>query len=186
MKRFLSALVLTVLISAAAKAEEVVFSFRGTVHELDGEFNYFTGQQFEITYSFDRAAVDADPGDARSGRYIGAIKSGSLTIFTRNRVLTWSVKPDEPYNIIEVKNLEGLDSYSASASICGLEAGNDIPASFILELTDDKADALNNDGLPASLKSSSFGLNRIVLFTFVGSTKHIYSTIGVITSDSAP
>ena len=94
MKRFLSALVMVVLSSIAAKAEEVIFSFRGTVHELDGEFNYFAGQPFEITYSFDRATNDADPGDPKSGQYVGAIKSGSLTIFTRNRTLTWAVKPD--------------------------------------------------------------------------------------------
>jgi hypothetical protein len=88
MKRLLSAVAMVAMICIAAKAEEVVFSFRGTVHELDGEFNYFTGQPFEITYSFDGATNDADPSDPKSGKYIGAIKSGSLTIFTRNRTLT--------------------------------------------------------------------------------------------------
>jgi hypothetical protein len=186
MKRLLSAVAMVTMICIAAKAEEVVFSFRGTVHELDGEFNYFTGQPFEITYSFDRATNDADPSDPKSGKYIGAIKSGSLTIFTRNRTLTWAIKPDGPYNIIEAKNGDASDSYSAGASISGLETGNEIPASFIIELTDDRATALSNDALPSSLKISSFGLQRIVQFTFVGAAKHTYSTIGVITSDSAP
>jgi hypothetical protein len=186
MKHFLSVLAIAVMMSPAAKAEEVLFSFRGTVHELDGEFNYFTGQTFEITYSFDSATKDADPRDPKSGQYIGAIKSGSLTIFTRNRTLSWAIEPDVPYNIIEVKNLDALDSYSASGSVSGLEAENEIPASFLIELTDDKATALNNDGLPSSLKTSSFGLQRIVHFTFIGSTKYSYSTIGVITSDSTP
>jgi hypothetical protein len=173
------------MICIAAKAEEVVFSFGGTVHELDGEFNYFTGQPFEITYSFERTTSDADPNDPQSGQYIGAIKSGTLTIFTRYRTLTWTVKPEGPCNVIEVKNLDTSDSYSASASISGLEAGNEIPASFIIELTDDKATALSHDGLASSLRISSFGLQRIVQFTFIGSTKHTYSTIGIITSNNS-
>jgi hypothetical protein len=185
MKRLLNALAVVVIICIMAKAEEVTFSFRGTVHELDGEFNYFTGQPFEITYSFDRATNDSDPGN-QSGRYIGAIKSGSLTIFTRERTLTWAVKPDGFYNMIEVSNLDAVDSYSAGASISGMESGNEIPASFIVELTDDKATALSNDELPASLKIPSFGLHRVVQFTFVGITKHTYSTIGVITSYKTP
>ena len=117
MKLLLSALVMVAMICIAAKAEEVIFSFGGTVHELDGEFNYFTGQPFEITYSFDRATNDADPGDPKSGQYVGAIKSGSLTIYTRNRTLTWAVKPEGPCNFIEAKNLDALDSYSAGARI---------------------------------------------------------------------
>jgi hypothetical protein len=183
MKHLLSVLAMIVIISTAAKADEVIFSFGGT---LDGEFNYFTGQPFEITYSFDRTTNDADPRDPKSGQYVGAIKSGRLTIFTRNRTLIWAIKPERPHNIIEVKNGDASVSYSASASISGLEAGNEIPASFVIELTDDKATALNNDALPASLKASSFGLQRIVRFSFIGSTKYTYSTIGIITSDSAP
>ena len=186
MKRLLSAFFMVAMMCIAAKAEEVTFSFRGTVHELDGEFNYFTGQPFEITYSFDRATKDADPSDPKSGQYLGAINSGSLTIFTRNRTLTWAVKPDGPYNLIEVKNLDARDSYSAGASISGLEVGNEIPASFIIELTDDKATALSNDALPSSLKISSFGLQRIVQFTFIGSTKYTYSAMGILTSDNPP
>ena len=61
MKRVLSALVMVIIICITAKAEEVTFSFRGTVHELDGEFNYFAGQPFEITYSFERTTKDVDP-----------------------------------------------------------------------------------------------------------------------------
>lgn len=137
MKRILSALILVIVVCITAKAEEVIYSFGGTVHELDGEFNYFAGQPFEITYSFERTTNDVDPGDPKSGQYIGAIKSGNLTIFTRDRTLTWVVKPDEPTNIIEVKNLDAVDSYSASASISGLEVGNEIPASFIIELIDE-------------------------------------------------
>jgi hypothetical protein len=186
MKHLLSALVMAAMICITAKAEEVIFSFGGTVHELDGEFNYFTGQPFEITYSFNRTTNDANPSDPESGQYIGAIKSGSLTIFTRDGALTWTVKPDGPYNIIEVKNLDAVDSYSASASISGPEAGNEIPASFIIELIDEKATALNNDALPASLKMASFGAQRIVRFTFIGVAKYTFSTIGIITSDNAP
>jgi hypothetical protein len=186
MKRLLIAVFMVAMICIAARAEEVTFSFRGTVHELDGEFNYFTGQPFEIIYSFDRTTKDADPSDPKSGQYIGAIKSGSLTIFTRDRTFTWAIKPDGPSNIIEAKNLDALDSYSASASISGLKTGNEIPASFIIELTDDKATALSNDALPSSLQISSFGLQRIVHFTFVGAAKHTHSTIGIITSDNAP
>jgi hypothetical protein len=185
MKRFLIALPIALMICAAAKAEEAIFSFRGTVHELDGEFNYFTGQVFEITFSVELTTNDANPGDPKTGQYLGAIKSGSLTIFTRDRTLTWIVEPDGPDNIIEVNNFEKLDSYSASASISGQKAGNDIPASFLVELVDDKATALDNDKLPSSLKTSSFGSQRIVLFTFIGITKYRYSTIGILTSDNA-
>ena len=185
MRRLLGALVMVAMICVTAEAEEAVFSFGGTVHELDGEFNYFAGQPFEITYSFDRTTNDTNPSDPESGQYIGAIKSGSLTIFTRDRTLTWAVTPDGPYNIIEVKNLDALDSYSAGATISGLEVGNEIPASFIVELIDDKGTAFSSDGLPSSLDISSFGLQRIVQFTFVGAAKHAFSTIGVITSNSA-
>lgn len=186
MKRLRSALIVVAMFCIPAKAEEVIFSFGGTVHELDGEFNYFTGQPFEITYSFDRATKDADPGDPGSGQYIGAIKSGRLTIFTRNRTLTWAMKPDGPCNIIGVKNLDALDAYSVCADISGLEFGNEIPASFIIELIDDRAVALGNEELPASLKISSFGFQRIVKFTFIGAAKHTHATIGILTSVSAP
>jgi hypothetical protein len=95
------------------------------------------------------------------------------------------VKPDGPDNIIEVKNHDALDSYAASASISGPEGGYEIPASFIIELTDDRSIALNDDKLPSSLRAASFGSHRIVHFTFTGITKYRYSTIGIITSDSA-
>jgi hypothetical protein len=186
MKRLLIVLGMILVFCIAAKAEEVVFSFRGTVHELDGEFNYFTGLPFEITYVFDPATNDANPDDTESGRYPGAIKSGSLAIFTRNGTLTWYVNPDGPGNIIEVKNLDAMDSYAAGASISGLEAGNDIPAAFIIEMTDDRAAALRNDMLPSSLNLASFGSQRIVQFTFIGITKSTYSTIGIITSGNTP
>ena len=186
MRHLLNALVLVAMICVTAKAEEVTFSFRGTVHEMDGEFNYFTGQPFEITYTFERTTKDADPSDPKSGQYIGAIKSGSLAIFTRDRTLTWAVNPDGPENIIEVKKLDKVDSYSASVSISGLETGNGIPAAFTLELIDDKASALINDALPASLKIGSFGSQRIVHFTFVGITKYTFTTLGILTSGNAP
>jgi hypothetical protein len=101
MKHLLSGLVIAILICSAAKGEEVTFSFRGTIHELDGEFSYFTGHPFEITYSFDTTTDDANPGDSESGRYAGAIRSGSLTIFAANETFKWVVEPDGPENIGE-------------------------------------------------------------------------------------
>jgi len=85
MKHLLSALVMVIVICISAKAEEVTFTFRGTVHELDTEFAYFGGRPFEITYSFERTTKDANPGDTESGRYVGAIKSGRLTLFGDGR-----------------------------------------------------------------------------------------------------
>ena len=186
MRRLWNALAMIIMICITAKAEEAVFSFRGTVYEMDGEFNYFTGNPFEITYSFERTTSDSNPGDLKSGQYIGAIKSGSLTIVTRNRTLTWNIQPDGPFNLIEVNNLAKLDSYSAGASISGPEHGHEIPASFVVELVDDQATALGSDALPSSLNIPSFGSQRIVHFTFVGITKYTYSTIGVITSANTP
>ena len=186
MRHLLNAFVLFIMSCIAAKAEEVTFSFGGTVHEMDGEFNYFTGQPFEITYTFERNTSDSNPSDPKSGQYIGAIKSGSLTIFTRDKTLIWAVNPDGPDNIIEVKKLDKVDAYSASVSISGLAVGNGIPAAFTIELIDDKAAALNNDELPSSLKIASFGSQRIVHFTFVGITKYTFTTLGILTSWNAP
>ena len=64
MKSLLSALGTAALICIPVLGEEVTFSFRGTVHELDGEFSYFSGQPFEITYSFENTTGDAVPEDA--------------------------------------------------------------------------------------------------------------------------
>ena len=71
MKHFLGVLVVVVMGCIPAIGEEVTFSFRGTVHELDGEFSYFTGHRFEIIYSFENTTEDADLSDPESGRYEG-------------------------------------------------------------------------------------------------------------------
>jgi hypothetical protein len=134
MKRLLSALVMVIMIYISAKGEEAIFRFKGTIHEIDGEFSLFTGQPFEITYSFEFTTDDANPGDPRTGKYVGAIKSGSLTILAGSKSFRWVVKPDGPNNSIEVKKLDAEDSYSASASLSGPAGGNEIPASFIVEL----------------------------------------------------
>jgi hypothetical protein len=184
MQRHLSVLVMVILIGAFAKAEEVTFTFRGTVHELDTEFSYFGGRPFEITYSFERTTKDANPGDPESGRYIGAIESGRLTLFGDGKTYNWVIKPDGPNNIIEVKHLKNADSYSVSASISG--SGNDIPLAFTIELIDDSATALGNDALPSSLKLKSFDYQKFARFTFTGALKHSYSALGIITSGNTP
>jgi len=186
MKHLLSALAIVIMLGISAKGEEVTFSLRGTVHELDGEFSFFSGQSFEIIYSFERKTDDANPDDPESGSYIGAIKSGSLTIFTRNETFNWVVEPDGPNNIIEVKNLDTADSYVASASVSGPVVGDEIPAYFVIELIDGDATALSNDELPSSLEIPSFDHQRVAELTFVGETKYVYSTLGIITSGSAP
>lgn len=186
MKHLLSVFVAVILICGAAKGEEVTFSFRGTVHEMDGEFNYFTGHPFEITYSFDTTTEDAHPNDPESGSYAGAIKSGSLTIFAARETLKWIVEPDGSQNIIETKNLDTTDSYMASVSIAGPAVGGEIPATFIIELIDSDANALSNDDLPSSLDILSFDRQRIAKFTFTGSRQLNYATWGIITSAGTP
>jgi hypothetical protein len=186
MKRLLGALVTVIIICNFAKAEDVTFTLRGIIHELDTEFSYFGGRPFEITYTFERATKDANSGDPDTGRYVGAIKSGSLTLFGDGKTCKWVIKPDGPNNIIEVKLLKNAVSYAASASISGEESGNEIPATFIIELTDDSATALSNDALPPSLKLKSFTFQKLVAFTFTGSLKHVYSAFGVITSGNTP
>lgn len=186
MKHLLSGLVIAILICSAAKGEEVTFSFRGTIHELDGEFSYFTGHTFEITYSFDTTTDDANPSDSELGRYTGAIRSGRLNIFAANETFTWVVEPDGPENIIEAKNLDRADSYTASASISGPAVGGEIPATFIVELIDRDAHALSNDALPSSLEFLSFDRQRAVKFTFIGSRQLHYATWGIITSANTP
>jgi hypothetical protein len=186
MKRLLSALAMVMIICILAKAEEVTFAFKGTIHELDTEFSHFGGRPFEITYSFERTTEDANPGEPKSGRYVGAIKSGSLTIFADGKTYNWVIKPDGPNNIIEVKHLKNADSYSASASVSSSGSGNEIPVTFIVELIDDSATALDSDALPSSLKLKSFDFQKIVRFTFTGALQHIYSTWGIITSGNTP
>jgi hypothetical protein len=185
MKHLLSVLVMVIIICASAKAEEVTFTFKGTVHELDTEFSYFGGRPFEITYSFERKTEAANSGESESDRYVGAIKSGSLTLFADSKTYHWAILPDGPGNIIEVKHLKNAVTYSASASISGKESGNEIPAVFSVELIDDSATALGNDAFPSSLKLKSFFL-KFVRFTFTGSLQHSYSAFGVITSGNTP
>jgi hypothetical protein len=186
MKHLLNTLVLAIVICISAKAEEVTFTFRGTVHELDTEFSYFGGRPFEITYTFERTTKDANPGEPESGRYVGAIKSGSLTIFGDGKTCNWVIMPDGPNNIIEVKHLKNADSYSAGASVSGQGSGNEIPVSFIIELIDESATALGSDALPSSLKLKSFDSPKIIRLTFTGSLQHIYYAWGVITSGNTP
>ena len=82
MKHLLSGLVAVILICSAAKGEEVTFSFRGTIHETDGEFSYFTGHPFEITYSFDTATDDADPAAHHFDRSISRPPVETVTCST--------------------------------------------------------------------------------------------------------
>ncbi len=184
MKHFLGALVIVLVISIPVNGEEITFSFRGTVHEMDGELNYFTGQTFELTYSFECATYDADPDDPESGRYLGAIKSGTLTLYKDSVPVEWIIEPDGSHNFIEVKNLDSKDAYSASVSISGPVTGDDIPAYFIVELTDNDATAFQNDALPSSLEIQSFSDQRIVRLTFIVGPQ-TYTTIGVITDGGA-
>jgi hypothetical protein len=186
MKHFLSTLVIVTVFCISAKGEEVTFRFRGTVHELDGQFSYFTGQPFEIIYSFESRTADADPNDPESGSYIGAIKSGTLTIFRDSEPFSWVVEPDGPHNIIEVKNLDTADSYSAGVSVSGPVVGSEIPAYFQIELIDRDATALSNDELPSSLEIPSFDFQSTVRFTFIGARESVYSTLGIITSGNTP
>jgi len=186
MKHLLGGLVVVVLSCIPAIGVEVTFSFRGTVHELDGEFSYFTGHRFEIIYSFENTTEDADLSDPGSGRYIGAIKSGSLTIYTDNGPFNWAVEPDGLHNIIEVKILDAAVSYSAGANVSGPAVGKEIPAHFQIELTDRDAAALRNDALPSSLEIVSFDNNAIVKLTFIGARQAVYSTLGIITSCDTP
>lgn len=186
MKHLLSTLVVFTVICISAKGEEVTFRFRGTVHELDGQFSYFTGQPFEIIYSFESTTADANPNDPESGSYIGAIKSGTLTIYKDSEPYNWVVEPDGPHNIIEVKNFDTTDSYSAGATVSGPVGGSEIPAYFQIELIDGDATALNNDALPSSLEIPSFDYQSTVRFTFVGARQSVYSTLGIITSGNTP
>jgi hypothetical protein len=186
MKQFLSALAVIALICLPVAGEEVAFSFRGTIHELDGEFSYFTGQTFEIRYSFERTTDDVEPGDRRSGLYLGAIKSGTLTISRGEEYLTWVLKPEESPNFIEVRNLDTEDAYSASASASGPLEGGAIPIAFIVELMDGNATAVDSDALPSALNIESFPHQRIVRFAFIASDQNTYRTVGVITSANTP
>ncbi len=186
MKRLLSSLFTVILICISAKAEEVTFTFAGIIHELDTEFYHFGGRPFQITYSFERTAKDANPGDPESGKYSGAIKSGSLTVFADNKTYRWVIRPDGPDNLIEVKHLKNLYSYSAGASISGQGSGNDVTATFIVELTDDSAAGLGNDALPSSLRLRSFGNQKIVRFTFMGPSQRIFYAFGIIMHGDTP
>ncbi len=186
MKYLLSVLAIVIMIGTSAQGEELTFRFRGTIHELDGEFSFFSGQPFEIIYSFENTTHDANPHDSESGSYRGAIKSGILTIFTGSESFSWVVEPDISHNIIEVKNLDTADSYLAGASVSGPDVGRKIPTYFLIGLMDKDATALSNDGLPSSLEIPSFDQHRIVQFTFIGARQSVYSTLGIITSGEAP
>ncbi len=186
MKRLLSSLFTVVLICISAKAEEVAFTFSGIIHELDTEFYHFGGRPFQVSYSFDRTAKDADPGNPGSGKYIGAIKSGSLTVYADDKTYHWAIQPEGPDNLIEVKNLKNADSYSAGASISGQGPGNEITATFNVELTDDSAAALGSDALPSSLRLMSFGAQKIVKFTFMGPSQRIFYAFGIIMHGDTP
>jgi hypothetical protein len=186
MKIILSALGIFILICISAKAEEVAFTFSGTLHELDTEFGDFGGRPFEITYTFESATKDANPRDPECGKYIGSIKSGSLTIYADGNTFHWVIKPEEPNNFIEVKHVKNADSYSASANVSGQETGNTIPVTFIIELISENTAALSNDALPSTLKLKSFNSQRIVKFTFTGPMQHVYGTWGIITSGNTP
>jgi|GEM_PF-1370848 len=186
MKHLLSTLFMISMICISAKGEEVTFRFRGTVHELDGQFSYFTGRPFEIIYSFESTTDDADPNDPESGSYIGAIKSGTLTIFKDSESFNWVVEPDGPHNIIEVKNLDTADSYSAGVSVSGPVDESEIPVFFLIELIDRDATALGNDELPSSLVITAFDYQSTVRFTFIGARQYVYSTLGIITSSDTP
>jgi hypothetical protein len=185
MKYLLSALATVLMICITANAEEVTFSFRGTLHELDGEYSFFTGQPFEITYSFESETHDADPDNTDSGSYVGAIRSGAFTIYIGGKSFNWVVEPDGPHNIIEVKNLETEDSYSAGVAISDPVDGSEIPASFLVQLIDGGGTAISSDALPLSLEMSSFN-HSIVQFTFIGRRQSVYSTWGIITSGNVP
>jgi hypothetical protein len=185
MRHFLSVLAISTMICISAKAEEVTFTFRGTVHELDSEFYHFGGRPFEITYTFERTTKNSNSGGPESSNYIGAINSGRLTIYADTKPCTWVINPDGPGNVIEVKHLKNSHSYTAGANISG-QAGNEVPATFIVELTDDSAAALSNNVLPASLNLESFGSRRIVRFTFTGASKVVFYGFGIITSGDTP
>jgi hypothetical protein len=186
MKRLLITLIVLFMFGITAKGEEITFAFQGTIHELDTEFYHFGGRPFEITYSFERTTKDANVGQSESGRYIGAIKSGTLTIYAENRPYHWVIRPDGPNNIIEIKHHKNADSYSASASISAQGPGNEVPATFIVELVDDSATALSNNGLPSALKLKSFDSLKVVKFTFAGAKQNIFYAFGIITSANTP
>lgn len=185
MKNVLGVFAMVFLLGASARGEEVTFSFRGTVHEMDGEFLYLSGHPFELTFAFDRATGDTRPGDPGSGSYVGAIRSGTLVIFNGREYYRWEIRPGGQDNFIEVKNLREADSFIASAALTGFIYENEIPAHFYVEWTDRDGTAFDGDGLPASLEAASFG-QRHVHLTFIGVRKHVYSTLGVVTSSSTP
>jgi hypothetical protein len=189
MNYLLSVLVTAVVMCVSAGAKEVTFSFRGTLHEMDGEYSYFSGQPFEIIYSFDSKTDDDDPDDPDRGRYIGAITSGSLTIFSGSGFSRWIVEPYGPQNIIEVKKRDTAGSYHASASVSGPVDESEIPVYFQIRLKGTGAAALSASGnaaLPASLHLHSFDEHRIVEFTFIGLSGYVYSTWGIVTSGETP
>jgi hypothetical protein len=186
MKHLLSTLVAFFIFGVPIKGEEIAFTFQGTIHELDTEFYHFGGRPFELAYSFERTTKDADAGQSESGRYLGAIKSGSLTIYAENRPYHWSIRPDGPGNIIEIKHHKNADSYSASASISPQGPGNEVPATFVVELVDDSATALDNNSLPSALKLKSFDSLKVVKFTFTGLKQNIFYAFGIITSANTP
>lgn len=185
MKRLPGLMVMVVLLGVSARGEEVTFGFRGTVHEMDGEFLYLSGHPFELTFTFERATGDSRPGDPGSGSYVGAIRSGALVVFNGLEYFRWEVGPGGQDTFIEVRNLRGADSFIASAPLSGFIYENEIPAHVYVEWTDRDGAAFDGDGLPASLDAASFE-QRHVHLTFIGVRKHVYSTLGVVTSSRTP
>jgi hypothetical protein len=185
MKNLRGLIVMVFLLGVSARGEEVTFGFRGTVHEMDGEFLYLSGHPFELTFTFERATGDSRPGDPESGSYVGAIRSAALVIFNGREYYRWDLRPGGQDDFIEVKNLPGADSFIASAALSGFIYENEIPAHFYVEWTDRDGAAFAGDGLPPSLDKEAFE-QRLVHLTFIGVRKHVYSTLGVVTSSNTP
>ncbi|NLV31756.1 MAG: hypothetical protein GXY47_11460 [Acidobacteria bacterium] len=185
MEKLLGLFAMTFLLGASARGEEVTFSFRGTVHEMDGEFLYLSGHPFELTFTFERTTDDGRPGDPESGSYVGALRSGALVVYNGQEYYRWEIGPGGQDNFIEVRNLPGADSFVASAALSGSIYENEIPAHFYVEWIDRDGVEFDGDGLPATLEAASFE-QRHVHLTFIGIRKHVYSTLGVVTSSSTP
>ncbi len=173
------------MLCVTAGAEEVTFGFRGLVHEMDGEFSYLSGHPFEITLTFETTADDARPEDPAAGSYIGAIKSGTLVVYSGRGDFGWTVKPGGHDTFIEIKNQDTADSFIAAAPVSGRVYNNDISAHFVIEMIDSSAAAFGDDKLPSSLKMPSFDRVSSRL-SFIGLTHYTYSTLGVITAVHAP
>jgi len=156
-----------------------MFSFKGTVAGLTGDFAFLSGADFDVTYTFDPTVLDANPGDPQSGSYPGAITSGSLTVNPNSGPVVWLIVPSLPNNNIFV-GVTTSHSYFASANV----SGPSIPGSgdnliFLIQLTDTTATALVDDSLPTALDIDDFGFIRNLQFG-------PFATFGVITSAQTP